>query len=104
MGNQSSKATSKGYLIGFFTSLILTVIPFYYTYDPFFSKGVTYAILFGCAVVQVFVHFIYFLHMETHTNEGRWNIVALLFSAVVVLILIVGSIWVMWNLNANMRM
>ena len=104
MGNQNNKTASREYLIGFFASLVLTVIPFYYTYNHSLPKGATYVILFGCAVLQVFVHFVYFLHMETHTSEGRWNVVALLFSAIVVLILIVGSIWVMWNLNANMRM
>jgi cytochrome o ubiquinol oxidase subunit IV len=104
MSSQHAESGSKGYVIGFIAALILTVIPFYFVGTQSLSEGATYTILFGCAIVQVFVHFKYFLHMETKTEEGRWNFISLVFSALVVLILIVGSIWIMWNLNINMAM
>ncbi|MDC0611991.1 cytochrome o ubiquinol oxidase subunit IV [Vibrio sp.] len=104
MSNQHVESSSKGYIIGFVASIILTIIPFYYAATQSLSQGTTYAILFACAIVQVFVHFIYFLHMEVKTEEGRWNFISLVFAALVVLILIVGSIWIMWNLNINMAM
>jgi len=94
----------KNYIIGFIAAVILTVIPFYFVANQTLSVGITYAILFGCAIIQVFVHFVYFLHMETRTEEGRWNFVSLVFSGIVVFILIAGSIWIMWNLNINMAM
>jgi cytochrome o ubiquinol oxidase operon protein cyoD len=94
----------KGYIIGFVASLILTVIPFYYAATQSLPVGTTYAVLFGCAVVQVIVHFVYFLHMEVRTEDGIWNVVSLVFAAVVVLIVIGGSLWIMWNLNINMMM
>jgi cytochrome o ubiquinol oxidase subunit IV len=104
MSNQHADSGVKGYVIGFIASLILTVIPFYFVATHSLSEATTYALLFGCAIVQVFVHFAYFLHMEVRTDEGRWNMVSLVFSAMVVLILIAGSIWIMWNLNHNMKM
>jgi cytochrome o ubiquinol oxidase operon protein cyoD len=51
--------------------------------------------------VQIFVHMIYFLHMNTK-SEGGWTFMALLFTVVIVMITMVGSLWVMYNLNVNM--
>jgi cytochrome o ubiquinol oxidase operon protein cyoD len=104
MSNQHVDSGVKGYVIGFIASLILTIIPFYFVAAQSLPEATTYALLFGCAIVQVFVHFAYFLHMEVRTEEGKWNMVSLVFSAMVVLILIAGSIWIMWNLNHNMMM
>ncbi|MBF9003434.1 MULTISPECIES: cytochrome o ubiquinol oxidase subunit IV [Vibrio] len=104
MSNQHAESSVKGYVVGFIASLILTIVPFYYASTQSLSQAATYSILFGCAIVQVIVHFIYFLHMEVKTEEGRWNFISLFFSAIVVLIVIGGSIWIMWNLNINMAM
>ncbi|WP_165313334.1 cytochrome o ubiquinol oxidase subunit IV [Vibrio ziniensis] len=104
MSNQHLDSAKSDYVKGFIASLILTIIPFYFVATQSLPKDITYAILFGCAVIQVIVHFIYFLHMEIKTDEGKWNFVSLMFTAIVVLILIAGSIWIMWNLNVNMMM
>ena len=53
------------------------------------------------AVVQILVHLVCFLHMNT-SSEERWNLVAFVFTALIIAILVVGSIWIMWNLNQNM--
>ncbi|MCF7362386.1 cytochrome o ubiquinol oxidase subunit IV [Vibrio sp. A1-b2] len=104
MSNQHLDSAKSDYVKGFIASLILTIIPFYFVATQSLPKDITYAILFGCALIQVIVHFIYFLHMEIKTDEGKWNFVSLMFTVLVVLILIVGSIWIMWNLNVNMSM
>ena len=53
------------------------------------------------AAVQVVVHMIFFLHMNGKV-EGGWNLLALIFTAIVVLIVLSGSLWVMYHLQANM--
>jgi len=65
------------------------------------SKGTILAVVIVTAVIQVLVHLYYFLHLSTSTDQ-RWNLVAIIFSAVIILIVVVGSIWIMWNLNYNM--
>src|SRR3546814_20608090 len=52
------------------------------------------------AFAQIFVHMIYFLHMNT-SPEGGWNMLALIFTAVLVVITLAGSLWVMYHMNAN---
>jgi cytochrome o ubiquinol oxidase operon protein cyoD len=53
------------------------------------------------AGVQVVVHMIYFLHMNSR-SEGGWNMLALLFTVLLVGIVLTGSLWVMHHLDVNM--
>ncbi|WP_435248937.1 cytochrome o ubiquinol oxidase subunit IV [Vibrio sp. nBUS_14] len=92
------------YVKGFIASLILTIIPFYIVWSHALPSTETYVILFGCALVQIFVHFKYFLHMEAKSSDGRWNLVSLMFTVIVVLILIAGSVWIIYNMNVNMKL
>ena len=53
------------------------------------------------AMVQIVVHMVYFLHLKPNA-EGGWTMTALLFTIIVVVIMLSGSLWVMYHLNANM--
>jgi len=92
----------KDYVIGFVLSVILTAIPFWLVMAHVFkSPTATAFIVMGFAGVQIVVHMIYFLHM-TPKAEGGWNMLALIFTLVLVTIALSGSMWVMYHLNANM--
>ena len=97
----ASHGSVKSYMIGFILSIILTAIPFWMVMDGSASHTTIIGVVVACAVVQVIVHLIYFLHLDTKT-EGGWNMVAIVFSALIILIVVVGSLWIMWNLNYNM--
>ncbi|CAM2910255.1 cytochrome o ubiquinol oxidase subunit IV [Vibrio mytili] len=101
---QHVETSASDYVKGFVAALILTVIPFYFVWTKSLPDTTTYAILFTCAIVQIFVHFKYFLHMEAKTSDGRWNLVSLMFTAIVVFILIAGSVWIIYNMNVNMKL
>ena len=92
----------KGYVTGFVLSVILTAVPFWLVMDHVFSSpGWTTATILLLAAVQIFVHMIYFLHMNTR-SEGGWSMMALIFTLVMVIITLAGSIWVMYHLRVNM--
>ncbi|MCG2583575.1 cytochrome o ubiquinol oxidase subunit IV [Massilia sp. TS11] len=92
----------KSYIIGFVLSVILTAIPFWLVMAKVIpSSGATAAILLGFAAVQIVVHMVYFLHMNSRA-EGGWNLLALLFTIMLVVIVLTGSIWVMYHLQHNM--
>lgn len=91
----------KSYAIGFILAVILTVIPFKLVMDGTMDKGTILWIILGMAVVQMLVHLKYFLHLDT-SSEQRGNVVALLFTALILVIVVAGSLWIMHNLNANM--
>ena len=92
----------RSYMTGFVLSVILTAIPFWLVMGDVLGNAVhTSLIIMGFAVVQIVVHMIYFLHMNTK-SEGGWTILALIFTLTLVVITLTGSIWVMYHLNNNM--
>lgn len=94
--------TRRGYMTGFLLSVVLTAIPFALVMmDVIADPRWAAAIVVACAGVQIVVHMIYFLHMSPKA-EGGWSLLALMFTLVVVAIVIAGSLWVMYNMNANM--
>jgi cytochrome o ubiquinol oxidase operon protein cyoD len=95
-------ASYKDYAIGFVLSVILTAIPFWLVMANVLKSSVTTAlVILGFGAVQIVVHMVYFLHMNTH-SEGGWNMLAFVFTLILVVIALVGSIWVMYHLNYNM--
>jgi cytochrome o ubiquinol oxidase operon protein cyoD len=92
----------RGYLTGFALAAILTIIPFWLVMGHVFANHwLTITIVLLLAVVQILVHVIYFLHLDTR-SEGGWNMLAFIFTIVLVVIVLGASIWVMYNENALM--
>jgi cytochrome o ubiquinol oxidase operon protein cyoD len=94
--------TLRGYVTGFVAAVILTAIPFWLVMGRTFgSSSITAAVILAFAAVQIVVHMVYFLHMSPK-SEGGWNLLALLFTLMLVVIALSGSLWVMYHLNHNM--
>lgn len=92
----------KSYLIGFLLSVVLTAVPFALVMTGAIADPrVTAGIIMAFAAVQVVVHMIYFLHMNAKSESG-WTLMALIFTVIIVVIAIAGSLWVMYHMNANM--
>jgi len=82
----------KEYLTGFVLAVILTVIPFWLVMgDVFESSTTTVMVILGFALVQIVVHMVFFLHMNFH-SEGGWNMLALIFTLILVFITLAGWI------------
>ncbi|MBM3619018.1 MAG: cytochrome o ubiquinol oxidase subunit IV [Alphaproteobacteria bacterium] len=94
--------TYRSYIIGFVLSVILTAIPFALVMNDVIDNKLLNALaLLGFAAVQMVVHMVYFLHMNSKSEDG-WNMLAFGFTLIVVVIALSGSIWVMHHLNTNM--
>ena len=65
------------------------------------DKQVTALIVLVLAAVQIVVHMVYFLHMNTRSENG-WTMMAMIFTVIMVVIALTGSLWVMHHLNVNM--
>jgi len=99
---EGHEGSLKDYAIGFVLSVILTAIPFWLVMAKVFdSSSTTAMVVLGFAAVQVVVHMVYFLHMNGKA-EGGWSMLALLFTLVLLIIVLAGSIWVMYHMNINM--
>ncbi|KQQ32449.1 cytochrome C oxidase subunit IV [Duganella sp. Leaf126] len=100
--DDGNHGTLKDYAIGFVLSVILTAIPFWLVMAKVFDKSSTTAVvILGFAAVQVVVHMVYFLHMNGKSEEG-WTLLSTLFTMILLVIVLSGSIWVMYHMNVNM--
>lgn len=101
-GAAPAHGSRRGYLTGFVLAVILTVIPFWLVMGQVFANHwVTITIVLALAVVQIFVHIVYFLHLDAR-GEGGWNLLSFVFTVVLVVIVLGASIWVMYTENTLM--
>lgn len=93
---------ARDYLTGFVLSVLLTAIPFWLVMAKVLpTPTITVLVILAFAMVQVVVHMVYFLHMDAKSENG-WNLLALIFTAVLLVIVLIGTLWVMHNMNVNM--
>jgi cytochrome o ubiquinol oxidase operon protein cyoD len=98
----AAHSTRGGYLTGFLLSVVLTAIPFGLVMTGVIADArITAGLITAMALVQIIVHMVYFLHMSTKSEDG-WTMMALIFTVIMVVIAISGSLWVMYNMNVNM--
>jgi cytochrome o ubiquinol oxidase operon protein cyoD len=91
----------RSYLIGLGLASLITAVAFFVSqttlvWQP--SIPIAIAVL---AVAQMGVHLVFFLHITTGPDHLN-NVLALAFGVLIVLLLIVGSLWIMSHLNHNM--
>ena len=90
--------TLKLYAIGFFGSLFLTGLSFSLAIEQFFSKKVLIIVLVFLALVQAFVQLLFFMHFGKE-EKPRWMTLIFSFMALVLLIVVLGSLWIIFDLN-----
>ncbi len=93
--------TLKSYIIGFLASLLLTATSFYLVAFRELSPHVLIYTIIGLAAIQAIVQSIFFLHVGQEAKP-RWETITFCFTLMVVLIIIIGSLWVMNDLNERM--
>jgi cytochrome o ubiquinol oxidase subunit IV len=99
--NEAAHGSRRTYLIGFLLSVVLTAVPFWLVMSGALTPQLTGIVIVLLAVVQIMVHTVCFLHVNTR-SEGGWTLMAYAFTAVMVLIVIAGSLWIMFHINSNM--
>ena len=101
------KGTLRAYVIGYLLSVALTLTAFglveahiHAAYQAT-SNNPIIAVIMGLAIVQFFIQLYFFLHLGKETSP-RWKLWTFGFMLGVVIILVVGSLWIMANLNYRM--
>ncbi|OZG70316.1 cytochrome o ubiquinol oxidase subunit IV [Hahella sp. CCB-MM4] len=92
----------KSYLVGFALSVALTIIPFWAVMSGHLAKSTTIPLIVLMAIVQVVVHLKYFLHLN-FSKSGRANTFAFLFTALIIVMVVGLSVWIIYSAN-NMMM
>ena len=102
IGELTVAAGVRNYLIGLFLATVLTVASFWVASGTalLYTPGIPMA-LAALAVAQMVVHLAFFLHITTGPDNLN-NVLALAFGALIVGLVIAGSLWIMYHLNMNL--
>ncbi len=103
-GERSVSEAVRNYVIGLFLATVLTVASFWVASGTalLYGPGVLMG-LAALAIAQMGVHLVFFLHITTGPDNTN-NVLALAFGALIVGLVIAGSVWIMYHLNANMML
>ena len=93
--------TLKSYLIGLFLSLLFTFIAFALVNVHSLSVDTLFILVTILAIFQLIAQVVYFLRLNV-TGEGKCDTLPFLFTNLNVLVVVCGSLWIMYNLNYNM--
>jgi cytochrome o ubiquinol oxidase operon protein cyoD len=88
-------------LVAFGTALVLTLAAFALVEMRYFARQTTVILIGSLGVLQVFVHFRYFLQLRLRA-EARDRILTLAFAAVVGLLMAIGTLWIIADLKRRM--
>lgn len=89
------------YVAGFILSVTLTLIVYLTVVHHALAGNTLIAFIIALALIQFCVQLFFFLHLGRETKP-RWKLLVLGFMVLVVLILVLGSLWIMANLNYRM--
>lgn len=87
------------YVIGFVLSIVTTLLAYFMVVNQLLPKEMLIYAVLAIAVVQLIVQMVFFLHLG---QGSRWKAATFYFTLLVVLIVVIGTIWIMHNLDYNM--
>ena len=91
----------QGYVIGLALAALLTVTSFYVAgTHQIWGPGIPIALVV-LAIAQMGVHLTFFLRITTAPDNTN-NVLALAFGLLIVMLIVGGSLWIMYHLNHNM--
>lgn len=93
----------ESYIIGFVMSLILTLLAYFAVAGHLMSGWPLILTVGALAFVQVVIQLIFFLHLGEEPSPP-WNLLIFLFMVLIVSVIVIGSIWIMYNLDYRMAM
>ena len=99
--NTHAHGSVQGYILGFGRSVLLTLAAYFAVTEGWFNGWALVTVVILLALTQFFVQVELFLHIGNE-RKPRWNLMAFVFMIVTVATIVLGSIWIMANLNYNM--
>ncbi len=92
----------KSYIVGFILSIVLTLAAYFLVVEHMLTGLALVASIAFLAVLQIVVQLLFFLHLGKDEN-AYWDLHVFFFMLSVVLVLVFGSIWIMYHLNYSMK-
>jgi len=99
--HDSMLSETVSYVIGMVLALGLTAVSFWVaSTSTIWGPGVAVGLVV-LAIAQMGVHLVFFLHITSGPDNTN-NVLALAFGVLIVFLVMIGTIWIMAHMNANM--
>jgi cytochrome o ubiquinol oxidase operon protein cyoD len=89
------------YVIGYALALTLTGAAFALVQARVFSGTITFGVILALALVQMIVHFRFFLHVSLK-KSSRHDLQLILFAALIIALMVSGTLVILFNLRGRM--
>ena len=99
LDHSHSSAKYISYVIGFVLSIATTLLAYFSVVYETLPKETLLYVVVVIAIIQLVVQLVFFLHLG---RGSRWKVISLLFALLIIVIVVVGSLWIMYNLDYNM--
>ena len=90
------------YITGMILCIILTLISFMAVIYLSISDGMKLSIILVSAILQFLVQVFCFLRLNAKNEQSRMNLMSFVFTIVILVVLIGGSLWIMLSLRYYM--
>ncbi len=99
--HDSMLSETLSYVVGLGLALLLTGVSFWVaSTTSLWGPGVATGLVV-LAIAQMGVHLVFFLHITSGPDNTN-NVLALAFGVLIVFLVMIGTIWIMGHMNANM--
>jgi cytochrome o ubiquinol oxidase operon protein cyoD len=100
-GHAAAHGSVTSYTIGFGLSVLLTLASFGAVMSDLVPRELRLTAIAVLCVAQLLVQLVYFLHMGS-SKDQRQNTLVFAFTALLIIVTVAGSLWVMHNADVNM--
>lgn len=102
----TEQGSVKAYVLGLVLSIVLTIGSYLFVREGWLSGKTLIAMITTLGILQALIQLVLFLHLGKE-EKPRLKLAVFLFMALVLVIIVLGSLWIMENLNyrvmPNMR-
>lgn len=95
------RGTLWSYIIGFTLSILFTLLSYFLVVNHITSGALLVATILVLAIIQLFVQLLFFLHMGKE-QKPYWNLTVFISFVGIILVIVIGSLWIMYHLNYHM--
>jgi cytochrome o ubiquinol oxidase operon protein cyoD len=98
--NNHNHLRIRNYLIGFSLCITLTLASFFIVVNQIFSGMQAFIVISTFALLQFSVQLLLFLHVGQE-KKPKFNLGIFLYTAMTVIVIVIGTMWIMYNLDYN---
>jgi cytochrome o ubiquinol oxidase operon protein cyoD len=92
------QGTVKFYMLGFILCIVLTLAAYFLVSERLLAGWPLIFSILGLGAIQMAVQLIFFMHLAGEKNP-HWDLLVFFFMGMVLVIIVFGSLWIMYSLN-----